>query len=502
MSEEIIKLNNISKRFGNNLVLDDVSITCNKGETLIIAGENGAGKSTILKILSGMYAADSGTVIFDGKEVSIKSPSDAQELGIEMVYQELTLVNDLNVLDNIFLNIEICNWFGKINYDAMKLKLSEFLSKYNIDIRPEAFVKDLSVAQQQLVEIVKVLIRDPKVVIFDESTSALGKDDVEKFYNIVKVLVSEGKSVVFISHRLEECFRIGDRVVVLKDGCFVGEKAINEIDEKELIRMMVGRPLQTIFPPKNLPSDDVLFSVRNLSVTDTLYNISFDIHKNEVLGVAGLQGQGQEELFKALYGLIPRSGGQLLFEGVDITPKDSKHAISSGLALVPSDRKNEGLFLRRSITENLGIMNLNNIRKNILFLDLKKEANNVDEMQQRLSIKMDSPKSYVYELSGGNQQKVVLGKELAVNPRVLFFNEPTRGIDVEAKTEFYNIIHDLAMNNVAVLMFSSDLTEIIGMSNRVIVLYEGKITAVLSGNQINEETIVSCAYGAKIEGDA
>lgn len=494
MVEEIVKLNHITKYFGNNLVLDDVSISCTKGEVLIIAGENGAGKSTILKILSGLYSADSGSIEFEGKKVLIKSPADAQKLGIEMVYQELTLISELSVLDNIFLNIEAVNHAGKINILAMKEKLYQLMSKYGIDLNPDAYIKDLSVAQQQVVEIVKVLIRNPKVVIFDESTSALGKEDVDKFYNIVRVLLSEGKSVVFISHRLEECFKIGNRVVILKDGRYVAEKKVNDINEKELIKLMVGRPLQAIFPEKICPNEEVIFSAKHISIPGVLHDISFEIHKNEILGVAGLQGQGQEELFKALYGIIPYEG-EIFLNDENISPRSPQKAIKAGMALVPSDRKNEGLFLKRSISENIGLLNLNNIKKFKIFLDLKKEKINVDNMKERLSIKMNKQSSLVNELSGGNQQKVVLGKELEIKPKVLLFNEPTRGIDVEAKREFYLIMHNLAENGVAVLMCSSDLTEIIGMSNRVMVLYEGKISGMLKNEQINEETIVSYAYG-------
>ena len=498
MSEEILRMSHICKSFPGVKALKEVDFSCKKGEVMVLAGENGAGKSTILKILSGLYQADSGEIFFNGKAVKIKNPLDAQKMGIAMVYQELTLVNEMTVAENIYLSIEPTKKFGLVDRKQIESSIQEVMGQYGIELDLQTMVKDLPVAQQQMAEIVKILIRQPELIILDEPTSALARKEVTQLYEIIRSMISMGKTIIFISHRLEEVFEIGDRVTVFKDGSYVDTKKISEITEDDLIRMMVGRSLQNIFPEKNQPEQEIIFQVKNLNVPKHLRDVSFSVRRGEILGIAGLQGHGQTELFNAIYGILPRETGEIITAGESLKIGNAKQAIKQGLALVPADRKNEGLFLLRSIRENLAIISLDQRKKLGIFIDGKKEKKFSLDMKEKLAIKLASLRNEVASLSGGNQQKVVLGKELAINPKVVLFNEPTRGIDVEAKREFYNIMHDLARSGVAVIMYSSDLMEVIGMSNRVAVMYEGTISAVLQGEEITEENIMYCAYGASL----
>lgn len=496
MAEEILSMRRISKSFGGVRALKDVDFSCNRGEVHVLAGENGAGKSTILKILSGLYHADSGEVCLHGRQIRIRTPLDAKKMGIAMVYQELTLINDMTVAENIYLGIEPTKGPGLIDGRAIDEYIRKVMEKYGISLELQAMVKNLSVAQQQMAEIVKILIREPELIVLDEPTSALAKKEVEQLYTIIRAMVEAGKTVIFISHRMEEVFRIGDRITVLKDGTLVGTRTISEITEADLIKMMVGRSLQNIFPEKTTPDPEtVIFEARNLRDAHTLKGISLQVRRGEILGIAGLQGHGQEELFSSIYGLLRLEDGEILIKGNKVRIHNPGQAIDHGLALVPSDRKNEGLFLARSIRENLAIVSMKRRKRLGLFISLKNEKMFSQEMGKKLAIKMSSLRSPVASLSGGNQQKVVLGKELAIEPKVVLFNEPTRGIDVEAKREFYSIMHDLAEEGVAVIMCSSDLMEIIGMSNRVAVMYEGAVSAVLEADNITEENIMTCAYG-------
>lgn len=496
MSEIILEMKDICKSFGGVHALKGVQFSCLRGEVHILAGENGAGKSTILKILSGLYPADSGEIRFKGSPVCFTSPRKAQQAGIAMVYQELTLIPELTVLENVFLHKEPVKRSGAVDKKAMERRLQTLMDTYGIYLNPGAYVKTLPVAQQQMAEILKCLLQDPDLIVLDEATSALAQKEVQQLFSVIRALKERGKTVIFISHRMEEVHEIGDRVTVFKDGEYVGARAIADITTDDLIRMMIGRSIDAVFPPKNkAESDKVLFSAKNLRLQNVLKDISLDVYEGEILGVAGLQGHGQTELMNALGGALACQGGTISVEQHQVKLKSAGQAIAQGISLVPSDRKVEGLLLNLPIRQNLALTSLN-LRKRLgLLIDKKQEADFSQEMVKRLSIKIHSINHPVSSLSGGNQQKVVLGKAIATSPRVLLFNEPTRGIDVEAKREFYSLMRQYARQGIAVIMCSSDMSEIIGMCDRVLVMYEGAISSTLCGDDITEEAIMRAAVG-------
>lgn len=499
MLDDILSMEGICKSFGGVHALKEVNFSCKKGEIHCLAGENGAGKSTILKILAGVFSPDSGTVYLNGKPIKFHSPAHAQKMGISMVYQELTLIPEMTVAENIYLNMEPKNKFGMVDKTKINELVRDVMSQYDIEIDPQSIVKCLSVAEQQMTEILKILVRNPQIIILDEPTSALSRQEVEKMYRIMREMVNKGKTIIFISHRMEEVFTIADRVTVFKDGSLVDVKSTKQLTPDALVKMMVGRELQSIFPTaQGVDESTVVLEVQGICVAKLVSNVDFTIKKGEILGIAGLQGHGQTELLNAIAGVIPKDKGAVFINGKKVNTKHSWDAIKSGIALVPSDRKTEGLMLSLSVRKNLSMASLNK-RKKLIFVDKKQETCFVDDMVSRLSIKLANAEIAVQSLSGGNQQKVVLGKELAISPKVILFNEPTRGIDVEAKREFYSIMRDLANSGVAVVICSSDLMEIVGMSDRIIVMYEGKVSAELGRTEITEENIMRCAVGMKSE---
>ena len=474
MAEEILRMTNITKRFAGITALDRVEFSCNKGEVHILAGENGAGKSTILKILAGIHQADEGEIYFHGKKVTIKSPEHSQKMGIAMVFQELTLVGEMTVAENVYLNQEPVNALGMIDKKKIHEEIEKAMDKYGIH---------------------------PELIILDEPTSALAKKEVVQLYQIIHNLLDNGKTIIFISHRLEELFELGDRITVFKDGHYVGTRDMKEMNEDELIKMMVGRSLTNIFPPPVCEPDysKVVFEAKNLTDNDgKLKDVSFQVFKGEVLGIAGLQGHGQTELLNAISGLYPLTKGEIIVNGKTEKIKSASQAIQCGVALVPADRKRQGLMLELSNRHNLAVSSMKK-RMNGPFIDQKAETSFAEDMVKRLSIKLGGLELPVSSLSGGNQQKIVLGKELATEPKVILFDEPTRGIDVEAKREFYQIMHELAAQGVAVIMNSSDMMEVIGMSSRVIVMYEGRISGTLQKEELSEELIMQFGMGMKKE---
>ena len=495
MAENVIlEMTHISRSFGGVQALRDVNFSCKKGSVHALVGENGAGKSTLLKILSGELKADSGSIVIDGKPVHFKGPRDAQKLGIAMVHQELKQLPEMTVAQNIFLNNEPRGFLHLINEKAYNLKTAEMARQYDIQINPDDLVGDLPIAQQQMVEILKLLSKDPEIVILDEPTSSLAKEEVEKLYSIIKKMTEAGKTVIFISHRLEEIFRICDEATVFKDGNFIKTVAINEIDQDELVRLMVGRPLLSMFPPKAKEPGGEIFSVENLCIQGRLKNISFNVRKGEVLGIAGLQGHGQTQLLNCIAGILPVEKGRIRIGGREISVPNPIQAIKQGIALVPEDRKTQGLCLSLSLRENIAVSSMK-ARSRFGFIKKRLEAGFVKGFIDRLSIKARNAEVDAGTLSGGNQQKVVLGKGLGIQPRLLLFNEPTRGVDVETKAEFYKLIRQLSGEGIAVIMYSSDLVELCGMSDKVAVMYEGEISAVIESADINEENIMRAASG-------
>ena len=498
--QPILEMKNISKSFIGVKAVDDVSLHCMPGEVHVLVGENGAGKSTILKILAGLYTADSGTIVLKGNQVKFKHTWEARKAGIAMLYQELTILPGLTVAQNVFLNEEKSNAMrksGLIDEKAMREQVIGLSEKYGIDVNPYALAGDLPIAKQQMVEILKVLVRDPEIIIFDEPTSALAREEVDKLYEIIKILQKDGKTIIFISHRLEEVLRFGERATVLKDGKFVATVDLKGLSEADIVKLMIGRELKDIFPQKNVcDSDEVLFSVEGINVPGILHDIAFDVKNGEVLGIAGLQGQGQTELMRVISGVMQKSSGKIFIHDEEVKIGSVSSAIKAGIAYIPEDRKIMGLMIELSVRDNLTISSLKQ-RQRFGVIKGKLEKSFVKETVDSLNIKTPSPDQYVIRLSGGNQQKIVLGKVLSIKPKVMLINEPTRGVDVKTKQEFYRLMRKFAEEGVAVIMYSSDLLEIVGVSDRVLTMYEGRITSELLKNEISEEAIMMGATGIK-----
>ena len=498
MPDCILRMEHITKRFTGVVALDDVDFSCNKGEIHVLAGENGAGKSTILKILAGIYPATSGKVYLRGQEVNFRSPKEAQNAGIAMVFQELTQINELTIFENIFLGCEPTR--GGVIDRAKQLELlNACMDKYDLHMNPMTIVDRLSSGEKQLAEILKALVKEPEVVILDEPTSALADEEVHILFNIMRKLKEEGKAVVFISHRMEEMFEIGDVITVFKDGHYIDTTPVSELNVDKLITKMVGRELSDVYPEHCTTPGEVILQVRDYQLTEDSKPFNFEIRAGEVIGIAGLAGHGQTPLINSLSGLFHIHKGDIVLKGKTLKINSSTKAVANRIALVPSDRKQEGLMLARSISDNIAIGSIDKRKKLGLFIDGKAEAKLVETYKNKLSIKMSNVKQAVMELSGGNQQKVVLSKELALEPDLILFDEPTKGIDVGSKREFYHIMRDLASQGVAVIMYSTDMMEVIGMSDKVLVMYENNITAQLTGSDINEETIMRYAMGLNQE---
>jgi len=490
-----LAMRKIRKTFDGNEVLHDVDFFCEKGEVHVLMGENGAGKSTLLKILTGVHKQDGGEVLVEGKSLIYHNTHMAQENGIAMVYQELTMLPHMTVADNIFLNNQPLTKLGLVDVKEIERRTSELIAEYDLQIKPGDLIGDLPLAKRQMVEIMKLLIKNPQIIILDEPTSSLNRSEVLKLFSIVHRFKEQNKTVIFISHRLEEVFELGDRVTVLKDGALVGTRNIRETTEDELIRMMVGRELSVIFPPKDETEDSaVVLEVEHVTVPNKVHDVSFSVKHGEIIGIAGLQGHGQSELLSALAGVTPRECGNIMLNGTKLKINNPIDAIRARVAYMTDDRKNTGLCLRLSVAFNLALTSLF-LRRKFGFIMGKLEKLFIINSIDKLDIKVFNPRQPVQILSGGNQQKVVIGKVLAIEPKVLLVDEPTRGIDINTKHEIYKLMRSLAASGVVVIMFSTDLIEVLGMSDRVLVMYEGKISGELSGQEISEETIMRHAIG-------
>jgi len=476
-------------------VLKGVNLDIPSGQATAFTGPSGAGKSTLLKILTGVYQPDGGEILLDGKSVVYHNTHIAQEIGIAMVYQELTMLPHMTVADNIFLNNHPLKNGKFIDAKKVEAYAKELIDEYDLQISPGDLIGDLPLAKRQMVEIMKLMIKEPDVIILDEPTSSLNRSEVAKLFDIVRRFKEQNKTVIFISHRLEEVFELGDRVTVLKDGSLIGVKNIKETNEDELIKMMVGRELNIIFPPKDEAKDEtVVLDVKNVTVPGKVHDVSFSVRRGEVIGIAGLQGHGQSELLSALAGVTPRTSGEISLNGETLKIKNPIDAIRSHVAYVTDDRKNTGLCLKLSVAFNLALTSMF-LRQKMSFIKRRLEEQFIKKSIEQLDIRVFDQNQPVQSLSGGNQQKVVLGKVLALEPNILLVDEPTRGIDVNTKHEIYKLMRRLAQDGVVVIMFSSDLLEILGMSDRVLVMYEGGISGELTGADINEETIMRYAVG-------
>ena len=494
-----IEMRGIDKSFGGNAVLKNAGFLLDDGEVHALMGENGAGKSTLMKILTGVYTKDAGQVIVDGKEVCYNNPQEAEKAGIVFIHQELNVLFDLTVEENMFLGKEIKKAFGICDRKAMRKRVQEILDMLGVDIDPTQRMDELSIGQQQMIEIAKALMVDAKVLIMDEPTAALTQSETEVLFKVVNSLRQKGVSIVYISHRMEEIFELCDRITILRDGTYIDTKRIADIDMNDIVKMMIGREIGERYPVRNSKIGDVAFEVKNLNCPGAFENVSFEVRAGEVLGVSGLMGAGRTEIMQAIFGNMPNVTGQLFLDGKEIKNKNPQQAIQNGIGFITEDRKVEGLMLEESIMKNISLANLGRI-SNGGVINKKKEQELVNKGIEELRIRCFGPQHECNNLSGGNQQKVIFAKWIYTNPKVLILDEPTRGVDIGAKKEIYNIINELAAKGVAIIMVSSELPEVLGMSDRVMVVREGEVRGILNKEEANQENIMTLATGGELNG--
>jgi ABC-type sugar transport system ATPase subunit len=493
-NDYILELKEISKHFYGIRALKNVDFKARRGKVAVLIGENGAGKSTLMRILAGAETMDKGSILIDGKEVLIKKPADSFHAGISMIYQELNLVPHMSVLSNIYLGREETRGII-VSYKKLYKDIEELFSKYHININPDTIVADLSVAKQQMVEIMKSVSRNARILVMDEPTSSLDNAETGQLFSIINQLKEEGVTIIYISHKMEELYKIGDYVTVLRDGMCIGEWQINNIPQKELISKMVGRDISQLYPKEKIELGEEVLRLENVSGYDRFSDISFSLHRGEILGFSGLVGAGRTELALSIFGDVPIDKGQIYIKGNPVKIKNPNQAIDLGIAYVPEDRKRTGVNLKASIRYNLSLPFLRYLQKFIL-LDFTKERNYSSSIIDLLKIKTPNDLFNVETLSGGNQQKVVLGKWLKNKPDILILDEPTRGVDVGAKQEIHRIIMDFAKQGVAIILISSEMPEVIGMSDRIAIMHEGRLSGIFSVDKnLTQERIMSYSIG-------
>ena len=492
-----IEMRGIDKLFGSNQVLKQAGFTLESGEVHALMGENGAGKSTLMKILTGVYTKDAGTVLVDGKEVNYKNPQEAEKAGIVFIYQELNVMFDLTVEENLFMGKEIHGKFGICDKKAMQKKAQEALNILGVNISPKTVMAELSVGQQQMVEICKALMADAKVIIMDEPTAALTQSETVALFKVIESLRKKGVSMVYISHRMEEIFELCDRITVLRDGSYIGVKNIPETNMNEIVKMMIGREIGERYPSRNVKIGKEVLKVKELTRKGTFHDVNFSVRAGEVLGVSGLMGAGRTEIMQAIFGNLSYEIGTIEIDGKEVKISNPRQAMEHGIGFITEDRKTEGLMLDKSIRENISLCNLRRISKSSV-ISREAEKNMVAEAIKDLHIKCFGSYHECNNLSGGNQQKVVLAKWILTNPKILILDEPTRGVDIGAKKEIYSIINKLAAQGVAIIMVSSELPEVLGMSDNIMVVREGEVRGIISYEEANQERVMTLATGGTI----
>ena len=492
---EFLEMRGIVKKFPGVLALDHVNLSVKKGECHALLGENGAGKSTLMKILSGAYQKDEGEIYFDGEKVEINSSHDAQRLCISTIYQELNLTEQLTVAENIFMGRQIMKNRFMVDWGRMFTEAQKLLDDLGVDIDAHTLVRDLGVAHKQMVEVAKSLSINSKVLIMDEPTAPLTNREIKTLFDTIRMLKSRGVSIIYISHRLEEVMEICDRATIMRDGCNVTELNVADTNIDEIIRYMVGRELKEKFPKIHVDKGDVRLRVEKINAGKQVKGISFEVRGGEILGIAGLVGAGRTETARAIFGMDPKESGEIYIDGQRVEIHQPLDAIKAGIGFVTEDRKGEGLVLTMSVAQNITLATLDKFGASA-HMNLGKEKETVGEYIQSLKIKTPSPLQLARNLSGGNQQKVVLAKWLLSDSKVIIFDEPTRGIDVGAKIEVYNIINSLIQQGVAVVMISSEMPEVLGMSDRVAVMHQGEITGVFDNDAtLTQEKVLYYATG-------
>lgn len=503
-NKPVLEVKKVSKDFSGIYALKNVDLQIYPGKVTAVIGENGAGKSTLMKIISGVYTVYEGDIKLNGEKVCYKNPKEASEQGVIIIHQELSLIPYLNITENLFLGNELINRMGFLDLPKMHKKASELLSRLHLDVNPNTPLNQLRVGQQQLVEIAKALLLESKVLIMDEPTSAISDIEVTLLFQIINELKAQGVAIVYISHKLNELFEIADRYTILRDGEMVGSGNMKETSHDQIIQMMVGRDL-----PKSLRKDDNIRKEEVLRIENLFFrnpeipkdflvnDVSFTLKRGEILGIYGLMGAGRTEVLEAIFGLYPKQlSGKIFIEGIEKQFRSVSDAISAGIGLVPEDRKLQGLILNMDVTQNTSLASLDRISK-YDFIDKKKEEELCTNFIQKLKTQVNSPKMEVQKLSGGNQQKVVIAKWLATNPKILLLDEPTRGIDIGAKMEIYKLIADLAGQGMGIIVVSSELPEILAVSDNILVMSESRLTARLAREEATEEIIMKAALCGK-----
>lgn len=498
MVQPILELKNIEKRFNGVPALSKVSLSVFPGSCQAIVGENGAGKSTLIKILTGAYPKDNGEIYFEGKEVENMEPKLSKSLGIHCIYQELTVANHLSVAENIFLGNQPRTKLGLIDWNRMFADAENILNSLNIDLDPKKLIKDISIAQKQMVEIARAFSQQARILIMDEPTSSLSEREIEILLHLVTELKEKGVGILYISHRMEEIFRITDMITVLRDGQHVKTMRTDEIENVDrLVELMVNRKMTDYYNKISIPIGETILEVRNLNVKNVLKNISFEVRKGEILGIAGLVGSGRTEIAKSLFGLLKLDAGQIYLHGVPRKFSKPRDAIGLGIGFVTENRKETGLALKMSVRENVTLLNLKAFEKNLL-VNKKQERNVVEEYKKKLRIKTSNIEERISNLSGGNQQKAILARWILQQPQILILDEPCRGVDVGAKSEIFAEISRLAEQGVGIIMISSEIPEIIGMCDRTLVMCEGQISGTLERNDITADNILKLAFGGDL----
>ncbi|MBB2915407.1 rhamnose transport system ATP-binding protein [Streptosporangium becharense] len=490
----VLALTGVSKAFGAVQALRGVSLHLYAGEAHALAGENGAGKSTLVKTLAGVHRPDTGQVLLDGQPVEFNSPADAQQAGVAVIYQEPTMFPDLSVAENIFIGRQPKLALGRIDRKTMHERAAELFKRLGVALDPEQPARGLSIADQQLVEIAKALSRDARVLIMDEPTAALSGNEVARLFNVVKALREQGCALLFISHRLDEIFELCQRVTTLRDGAWIASEPVRGLTHDDLIRRMVGRDLDNLYPKQETQVGEVALKVARLTREGVFTDVSFEVRRGEIVALAGLVGAGRSEVARAIFGVDRWDAGSVEVNGRRLPVASPTAAMSAGLALVPEDRRQQGLVMDHSIERNIGITGLKALRRGPV-ISRTAERDRARDWAVRLQLKFNRLSDAVNVLSGGNQQKVVLGKWLSTEPDVLIIDEPTRGIDVGTKAEVHRLLSQLAADGLAVLMISSDLPEVLGMADRVLVMQEGRIVAEIPRERATEESVMTAATG-------
>ncbi|EOB1205241.1 TPA: ribose ABC transporter ATP-binding protein RbsA [Photobacterium damselae] len=497
MTQPILALEGIEKAFPGVKALDNACLNVYPGRVMALMGENGAGKSTLMKVLTGIYSKDAGEVRYQGAPVHFHGPRHSQEAGISIIHQELNLIPELTIAENIFLGREKTNAFGGIKWAEMYREADALLKRLNVKHSSRQLLGELSLGEQQMVEIAKALSFKSQVIIMDEPTDALTDTETESLFNVINELRSEGCGIVYISHRLKEIFEICDDITVLRDGKFIGECRVADTDEDGLIEMMVGRRLDEQYPRIAVKHGTTCLEVKNLTGSG-INDVSFTLDRGEILGISGLMGAGRTELMKVIYGALTRESGDVILDGKIINPISPQDGLANGIAYISEDRKGDGLVLGLSVKENMSLCALEQLSNGIK-IDQQQEVIAVEDFIRLFNIKTPTRDQIIGNLSGGNQQKVAIAKGLMTKPKVLILDEPTRGVDVGAKKEIYQLINQFKADGMSIILVSSEMPEVLGMSDRILVMHEGRISGEFTPEEANQEKLLACAVGKRID---